>query len=115
MFDLVKPDLQNRVEKEQERQKINHDKKVVEREFDMGENSYAKNFRPGDTETRLPAVIIERHGPRNFTVSLIQENVVWRRHADHLLPRHVLDSPKSSTTERSCGIGIPIRNHQSSQ
>ncbi len=36
-----------------------------------------------------------------YTVSLIQENVVWRRHADHLLPRHVLDSPKSSTTERS--------------
>ncbi len=28
----------SRVEKEQERQKINHDKKVVEHEFDVGEN-----------------------------------------------------------------------------
>ena len=59
------------------RQKINHDKKAVEHEFDVGENVYAKNFKPGDSETRLPTVIIERHGPRNFTVSLIQENVVW--------------------------------------
>ncbi len=66
-----------------------------------GENVYANNFRPGDTETWLPAVIIKRYGPRNFTVSLIQENVVWRRHADHLRPRHALDSPKSSTAERS--------------
>ncbi len=61
------------MEKDQERQKINHDKKVVERELDVGENVYAKNLRPGDTEAWLPAVIIERHGPRNYTVSLIQE------------------------------------------
>ena len=57
VFDLMKPDLHNRVEKEQERQKLAHDKKAVNRDFNVGDEVYAKNFRPGD---RLPARVIEK-------------------------------------------------------
>ena len=47
----MKPDLHNRLEKEQEKQKLAHDKKAVNRDFNVGDEVYAKNFRPGDTET----------------------------------------------------------------
>ena len=100
VFDLMKPDLHNRVEKEQERQKLAHDKKAVNRDFNVGDEVYAKNFRPGDTETWLPSRVIEKQGPRNFTVELLQDNLVWRRHVDHLCPRHVADSHRAAA-ERS--------------
>ena len=100
VFDLMKPDLHNRVEKEQERQKLAHDKKAVNRDFNVGDEVYAKNFRPGDAETWLPARVIEKQDPRNFTVELLQDNLVWRRHVDHLHPRHVADSHRAAA-ERS--------------
>ena len=103
VLDLVKPDLQNRVEKEQLRQKMSHDKRAVERSMSVGDEVYVKNFIPGDSETWLPGRIIEKQGPRSFRVELLGDRQIWRRHIDHLRPRYVEDSatPNNADSTRS--------------
>ena len=47
-LDLMKPNLQHQVEKEQERQKIAHDHRAVNRAFNIGEKVYARNCGQGE-------------------------------------------------------------------
>ena len=61
VLDLMKPDLLQRVEKDQERQKAAHDRYSVVRSFQVGEPVYARNFRPGPVWQ--PAHIVEATGP----------------------------------------------------
>lgn len=47
VLDIIKPDLQEGVESEQEHQKVNHDKHSKYNSFTACEQVFAKNFTPG--------------------------------------------------------------------
>ena len=68
-LDLMKPNLQHQVEKEQGRQKIAHDRRAVNRTFNIGEKVNAKNY--GQGEKWLPAKIIKKTGFTIFHCGII--------------------------------------------
>jgi hypothetical protein len=68
-LDLVKPHTEERVEKNQLKQNIQHDQKSRERKFEVGENVFVRNYRQGG-EKWLPGVIQKETGPVSFRVKL---------------------------------------------
>lgn len=103
-LDLLKPDLHQRVEHEQARQKAAHDKHSVNRCFNIGDPVFAHNFARGSQW--LPATIVERSGPLSFKVKLLEGGMIWRRHQDHLRQRSVIDSEAKRAVNPS--IGNPL-------
>ena len=70
-FTLLKPNLEERVTKQQEQQVKNHDKRGVRmREFEPGEVVRVKNFRGSGPEKWLSGTIIERSGLLTYTVEV---------------------------------------------
>ena len=65
---------------EQAKQKNNHDCGCQSREYFVGRNVQAHNFRAGPRWA--PGIIVERLGP------LMYLGVFWRCHIDHLRPAH---------------------------
>ena len=86
-LDCIKPDLDRRVEKEQERQNKSHDQHSKCRAFNIGDMVYARNYRPGPKS--VPAEVIEVTGPVSYKVKLLQDQMIWRRHQDQLRECHV--------------------------
>lgn len=111
-LDLLKPDLHLRVENEQERQKVAHDKHSVAHSFQVGEAVYARNFRPGPMWE--PAHIVEAAGTLSFKVRLFGRDVVWHRHQDQLRKRHVTDSDASVTQLPDVAESSPITQNSTS-
>ena len=89
-LDLIKPDLHQRVETEQFKQKIAHDKHSFNQSFHLGDPVFARNFSRGPQW--LPATIVQRSGPLSFKVKVLEGGMTWRRHQDHLRQRSVIDS-----------------------
>ena len=98
-LDLMKPNLQHQVEKEQERQKIAHDCRAVNRTFNIGEKVYTRNY--GQGEKWLPAKVIKKLGSQLFTVELVQNKMVWRRHLNQLRQRYGEDSDLLGTEKNT--------------
>ena len=90
-LELLKPNLTARVEDKQQQQKTSHDASAKMRVFQVGDEVYVKNHRPGPVW--LPGEIVEATGPLSFRVQLEDERV-WRCHQDHL--RHRVTNPKST-------------------
>ena len=80
-IDLLHPSLMSKVLKQQENQKLNHDKSAKERDLNVGDQVLAQNFS-GKGEKWVPGVIIEKSGPYSFKVKTIMG--IWRRHVDQL-------------------------------
>ena len=85
-FDLLKPNLVTRVEQKQQQQKQNHDAHAVSHQFQVEEEVYFKDFRPG--HTWLQGKIVKCSGPVSYRIKLNNGQLV-RRHQDHL--RNYLD------------------------
>ena len=83
-FDLLRPNLTERVEQHQSQHKSNHDGSSRERRFSKGETVYAQNF--GQGQRWIPGVIQEVTGPVSFLVRLDGNRIV-RKHLDHLRRR----------------------------
>ena len=83
-LDLLKPNVNERVEHRQFQQKLVHDSSAKERTFEKGDSVYAKNFGTGSKW--LSAIIQEVTGPVSFLVKL-QDGRIMRRHQDHLRRR----------------------------
>ena len=83
-LDLLYPDLQLKVKEKQLVQKRNHDWHVRDRDIDLGDQVFVKNYAAG--LPWLPGVIIGRTGV-NFTVKL-DDNREVRRHKDQIRYRH---------------------------
>ena len=107
-LDLMKPDLNHRVEKEQERQKAAHDQHSTVRTFKVGDAVYARNFGPGPKW--LPAGIVEVTGPLSCKVKLL-DGKVWRRHQDHLRKRYVSDSQTQVSNSSNISSTEPLTDH----
>ena len=70
---------------EQAKQKNNHDHHCQSREYFVGQNVQAHNFREGPRW--VAGVIVERLGPLTYLVQ-VNTGVFWRRHVDHLRTAH---------------------------
>ena len=80
-FDLLKPDGETQVTAKQALQKLAHDRKVKLREFTVGQEVMARNYREGDEW--VPGVVVERKGPLSYIIQT-ESGTLWRRHIDQL-------------------------------
>ena len=101
-FTLLKPDVNVKVSKQQDRQRLNHDTKGTKlREFSRGDKVMVKNFRGGKLK-HLVGVIVERKGPLTYIVRIGTSTRYC--HIDHLLRAGSLSTTEeqgeSQTTEQ---------------
>ena len=82
-LDLIHPDIRSTVHNEQAKQKKNHDRHCRGREYFIGQNVSARNFRTGPPWTA--GVVVERLGPLTYLVQ-VNSGLFWRRHIDQLRP-----------------------------
>ena len=88
-LDLLRPDLQSKVQQQQERQKTNKDNKAPLRSFSVDDVA--------DLPTRntwLPGTVTKVLGSRSYEI-LLSDNRTIRRHLDHIRPNY--DSTESNT------------------
>ena len=85
-LDLLKPHTAERVERKQLEQKEQHDSKSRERELNIGDTVFVKNYHSGDKW--LPGVIQKKTGPVSFVVKLT-DGRVRRCHQDQVRRRSV--------------------------
>ena len=83
-LDLLRPNINSRVQLRQQSQKWHHDQKARERKFQVGDSVSVRNFTTGDTW--LLGTIVESRGPLSFQVRL-QDGRTVRRHLDHIIYR----------------------------
>ncbi len=88
-------------------QKANKDRHLKERTFQIGDTVYARNFGKG--MYWQPGVIFSSAGSRSFNVKLCSNEVVLRRHLDHIRVRHATVSagPADDLAEGSL---LPLRD-----
>ena len=84
-LDLLRANIEQRVQSRQERQQADHDKHSRSRVFSNGESVYVENHRRSG-EKWLPREIVEMTGPVSFRVQMTDGSVV-RSHQDHLRKR----------------------------
>ena len=97
-LDLLRPDINNRVQLRKQSQKWHHDQKARERKFQRGDNVSVRNFADN---TWIPGVIEELSGPLPCHVKL-QDGRIVRRHTDHMLAHPRADPPTTPITSDDC-------------
>ena len=101
-LDLVIPDLQSKVQCQQQQQKAAHDRHAVSRQFAVGDHVYVCDL-PSKKDW-IPGTIESTSGPLTFNVVLSTGKTV-RRHADHIRIRSA-DQP--SQVDDSTYLDLPI-------
>ncbi len=96
-LNLLTPNVQEKVEQEQTRQKERHDKHARQRTLFSGQPVMVKNLRPGDTW--IPGVVLKQLGPVSYLVD-VSDGRTWRRHIDHLKIRN-LPEPMTELSENT--------------
>ena len=99
VLDLIKPDLSGKVMKKQVLQKSYHDKTSRDRQFQLGEAVYVRNFGRGGVW--MPATISQILGPVSYACTTKPGSQV-KRHVDHIRTRHPV-GPRRSTPEVTGG------------
>ncbi len=92
-FDLLRPEVEDRVVANQATQKMHHDRHSRQRDFFVGQRVMVRNLRPGPQW--IPGTIIERRGPVTYLVQVARDRI-WKRHIDHL--NKTTDTPQNQTT-----------------
>lgn len=83
-LDLLRPNLRDRVENKQARQKIDHDRKARSRRFSPGDSIFIRNRAQGDKW--LPGTIVTTSGPVSYRVQT-PNGRMYRCHQDQIRPR----------------------------
>ena len=91
-LDLLFPQIADRVENQQARQKNSHDRTAQQCNFMQGQAVYARNFREG--ERWIPGYIVEVTGPVSYNIEL-EDGRNWKRHQDHIRSRLVVSNDLS--------------------
>jgi hypothetical protein len=81
-IDRIRPDVAGRVQRNQERQKQEHDSRSRQREFKEDERVFVRDF--GGPTKWTPATVAQRTGPVSYTCTLPDQRQV-KRHVDHVL------------------------------
>ena len=81
-LDSLRPDVNRRV-KEQLHQQIQHRyKRALDRHLSVGEQVWIRNYI--GKEKWVAGVVVEKQGPVNYTVSVLETGSVWTRHIEQL-------------------------------
>ena len=88
-LDLLKPNLAAKVRAKQTCQKSHHDYHARDREFEVDDPVYVKDFRAQKSSPWLPGKILAKTGPVSAAVKLHGSGQVIRRHQDHIRIRRV--------------------------
>lgn len=83
-FDLLLPDVKNKILKKQQKQKESHDKGCKLRSFEIGDSVYVRNYSGGPKW--IPAVVESCTGPLSYKTTLGQGQTV-KRHVDQVRAR----------------------------
>lgn len=83
-LDLVRPNMERRVVQKQLDQKVNHDMHSKQRDFNVGDLVYTRNFAHGPKWT--PGQVIFTRGPLSYDIELT-DGRIWKRHVDHVRGR----------------------------
>ena len=94
-FDLLYPEIGERVEKRQLKQSESHDRKKELRKFTKDEEVYVENFTKKNPRW-IPGIITEVTGPLSYEIQL-QDGTKVKRHIDHVRKREVQSSPEPVT------------------
>lgn len=84
---LIYPNLASKVQRQQEKHKAEHDKHAKEREINIEDPVFVRDFT-AQTLKWIPGVVLEEKGPLLFFVQLPDGRIV-RRHIDHIRTRTV--------------------------
>ena len=85
-LDLLRTSVAERVYERQSKQKATHDHLSKERDIQVDDNVYVRDFRTN--KAWLPGVVIEKTGPVSTQVAL-EDGQVVRRHQDHVRDKEV--------------------------
>ena len=97
-MDLLKPDLQRKIDHHQQQR----DPTKRLRTFNVQDAVFVKNLPPGSRPTWLSGVIQSRSGPLSFEIALT-DVCVLRKHVDHICAHHSTASTDSESTEDDLG------------
>ena len=95
-LDLIFPDIQDRVQEKQGKQKLYHDQTSKSRMFNEGDNVFVRNFVPNAKIKWIQGRIVSVTGPLSYKIELTDGTVV-RRHVDHI--RQCYDQFKQAEEE----------------
>ena len=95
-LDNLRPDVSQKVEHKQAKQKLSHDSNAPLRTFQIGDAVFAENFT-GKSPKWISGVIAEVTGPLSYTVKFSDGTTV-RRHVDSIRKRTCPDSSDKSST-----------------
>ena len=120
-LDLLKPNTAERVERRQQEQKIQHDKRARSRSFSVEDRVFVRNFSAGDRW--LPGRIVNLAGPVSFHVQL-EDGRRRKCHQDQLRARVVGDGHPDMVTDLApeatdenfpsipASSGVPVGAHE---
>ena len=92
-IDLMTPNLQTKVVKRQETQKVQFNKVSREKDFKEQEKVWVRNYN-GENKW-IPGIIIKKTGPVSYQVT-VEHDHLWKRHADQ--SRHRVEECVTDTT-----------------
>lgn len=104
-LDMLYPDLESRVQRNQDRQCVTHDAHARMREVQVGEAVYARNFGRGPKWS--PGVVVDIKGPASVWVELLDGCKV-RRHIDHVRSRTAEGPDGTSDTDIPLDAGPTV-------
>ena len=93
-LDLLRPSVTERVYKQQSKKKATHDHHAKERDIQVDDNVYVREFRTN--KAWLPGEVIEETGPVSTQVAL-EDGQVVRRHQDHVRAKEVKEAEPVAT------------------
>ncbi|XP_062846979.1 uncharacterized protein K02A2.6 [Trichomycterus rosablanca] len=97
-LDFLKPNIQETMRRKQYLQKDGHDRKALDRQFDVDEQVYLRNTA-GETPRWIPGIITQQSGPVSYKVRGEATDQEYRRHGDQLRPRHAAGLPDLQSEE----------------
>ena len=109
VFDLMKPNIADRVQQNQQKQKLRHDEGAVQRSFQIGTPVFVKNFSSGPTW--LAGEVTKNKGQCSYEVTL-SDNRTIHRHRDHIQDRTVTADQSACMTDIDdplMDLGVPPR------
>ena len=93
-LEMVLPDMTCKVQKRQQLQKKNHDKRSAPRNFKVGDTVYVRKFPSNDDW--IPGTIMKNTGPLSFIIKLETGQTVCR-HVDHVRHQTDVSNPEPIT------------------
>ncbi|CAC5418435.1 unnamed protein product [Mytilus coruscus] len=78
-LDLVFPNIEKRVQERQQK-KHYHDKKSVNRQINVGQGVFARNFAIGSKIKWIPGEVIKQSGPLSFHIKLPDGHVIRKKY-----------------------------------